>query len=213
MSTFWKTLKWHQSNTPLTSAFYTFGQIFHHYAWALLPHPVLWLMVCRPGALAHRDSQTLSELSTLSNKFWQVLTSLHSTSRPSRRVAMESTLLESRRSCCCTCWVGLRQWKRSYVKNGERQKEQLVSRSSGEDDSRINHYKSVPQYGACVHIFCETFRHQVTTVPWNSECPGAASIGWELYPALTVMNSDLERWRHELRTHVGLVGPTKSMVQ
>ena len=137
MSTFWKTLKWHQSNTPLTFLHHFLGAKFY----ILLPcldflpvrislfrHPVLWLMVCRPGALRRtQHSQTFEKSLDKSP--------LHdSTTRPSRRVAMESTLLESRRSCCCTCWVGLRQWKRSYVKNGERQKEQLVSRSSGEDD-------------------------------------------------------------------------------
>ena len=74
MSTFWKTLKWHQSNTPLTSKFYTLSR-FPPLRIRNFPHPVLWLMVCRPGALTH---------STLSKHVLTSLQSLHSTSRPSR---------------------------------------------------------------------------------------------------------------------------------
>lgn len=71
MSTFWKTWKWHQSNTPLTSA-----------SASSASSPVAH------GMPAWR-TETLSELSNTLNKSWEVLRSLHSTTprlRPSRRV-------------------------------------------------------------------------------------------------------------------------------
>lgn len=86
MSTFWKTLKWHQSNTPLTFCIIFFGAKFyilspcldfHHYASASsASSPVAH------GMPAWRTDAP--RLSVNSQHSQQVLTSLHSTTRPSR---------------------------------------------------------------------------------------------------------------------------------